>query len=122
DILTPDTLADLRRVLGDAGLPADNFMRMKPWLLTLTLTSLQMMREGYSPQYGLESWFMSRKAPQVEVLELESVREQIGYLEELNAESFLAYTLDAFEAPAAELETMMDAWQCADHDNLQAVL
>lgn len=122
DVLTPATLEELRRVLDGAGLPLESFMRLQPWLLTLSLTSLQMMREGYSPQYGLESWFMARKPADVDVLELESVREQIGYLEELNAESFLAYTLESFEASSEELERMMAAWQCADHENLGALL
>lgn len=122
DVLSPEVLEDLRQVLADVGIPAEGFMRMKPWLLTMTLTALQMARQGYSPQFGLESYFLSRKTPAMDVLELESVREQIGYLEELNAESFLAYTLEGFEAPLEELGAMMDAWQCADHEGLQAAL
>lgn len=122
DVLSPPVLQDLREAMTRAGLPVDTLMRMKPWLLTMTLTALQMTRGGYSPQFGLESYFMGRKPPGMDVLELESVREQIGYLEALNAESFLAYTLAGLDAPPEELERMMDAWRCADHEGLKTVL
>ena len=122
DVLSPATLARLRAVLAELGLPAQYFMGMKPWLVTLMLTGVQMTMHGYLPQYGIESYLLGAMDPATEVLELESIGEQIGFLEELNAESFLAYTLESFEQGEEEIEALMRAWQCANQEELQALL
>lgn len=122
DVVSPDIIADFRRVMGNMGLPADNFMSMQPWFLTLMLTGLQMNALGYLPQYGLESYFLSRKPPGAEILELESIQEQIGFLQQLNAESYLAYTLKSFETGTGEIENLINAWKCADKEPLTEML
>ena len=122
DVVSPDVIADFRRVMGNMGLPAENFMGMQPWFLTLMLTGLQMNALGYLPQYGLESYFLSRKPSGADILELESIQEQIGFLQQLNAESYLAYTLKSFETGPGEIERLVNAWKCADKEPLTEML
>ena len=122
DILSPDVLTDLRRVAGSIGIPADSLMGMQPWLLTIMLTQVQMNRLGYGQEFGLESYFLSQKPPSTQILELESIQQQIGFLENLNAETFLAYTLNTFETGSEEIEALIEAWQCADKGPLTEML
>jgi len=122
DVVSPDVLADFRRVMGNMGLPAENFMSMQPWFLTLMLTGLQMNALGYLPQYGLESYFISRKPARADILELESIQEQIGFLQQLNAEPYLAYTLKSFDTANDEIESLINAWKCADKEPLTEML
>jgi uncharacterized protein YbaP (TraB family) len=122
DVVSPKVMTDFRRVMGELGLPAENFMSMQPWFLTLMLTGLQMNALGYLPQYGLESYFLSQKPDNAEILELESIQEQIGFLQQLNAESYLAYTLKSFATGNAEIESLINAWQCADKEPLTNIL
>lgn len=122
DIVSPDIISDFRRVMGNMGLPAENFMGMQPWFLTLMLTGLQMNALGYLPQYGLESYFLAQKPASTNILELESIQEQIGFLQQLNAESYLEYTLKSFETGDAEIESLISAWKCADKEPLTAML
>lgn len=120
--LSPDTLERLRTTLGSLGLPPEQFMGMKPWLLSLLLTSMQVTREGYLPQFGIEFYLYTRKPRSAQVLELESLEEQLGFLEMLNAESFLRFTLDGLEPGKQELAQLIEAWRCADHESLRNLL
>lgn len=122
DVVSPEVMTDFRRVMGELGLPAENFMSMQPWFLTLMLTGLQMNALGYLPQYGLESYFLAQKPANAEILELESIQEQIGFLQQLNAESYLAYTLKSFATGNDEIEALINAWQCADKEPLTNIL
>ena len=122
DILSPEVLDDLHRVTGSIGLPAESLMGMQPWLLTIMLTQVQMNMLGYGQEFGLESYFLSQKPPSAQILELESIQQQIGFLENLNAETFLAYTLNTFESGNEEIEALIEAWQCADKGPLTNML
>ena len=122
DVISAEVVDEFRRVMANMGMPADNFMGMQPWFLTLMLSSLQLNALGYLPQYGLESYFLGKKAADVEILELESIQQQIGFLEALNAEAYLAYTINSFETGNEEIEALIDAWVCADKGSLQDIL
>ncbi len=122
DVVSSEVLEEFRRVMGNMGLPADNFMTMQPWFLTLMLSSLQMNSLGYLPEYGLESYFLAQKPAQAEILELESIQQQIGFLEALNAETYLAYTINTFESGNEEIEKLVGAWLCADKAPLTEML
>ncbi len=122
DVVSPRVVEQLRQVMAGAGLPVEPFMGMRPWFLTLVLTGIQMTMEGYDASYGTESYLLSRKSAAMSVLELESIEEQMAFLEALDAESFLSYTLQSFEQAGDEIETMMQAWQCADQAQLAGLL
>ncbi|MDT8397983.1 MAG: TraB/GumN family protein [Pseudomonadales bacterium] len=122
DVVSAPVVANFRRVMARMGLPAENFMGMQPWFLTLMLTGLQANMEGYQPQFGVENYLLGQKSADTDVLELESIQEQIAFLEELNAETFLRYTLQDFAGGGEELNAMMAAWQCADQEALAALM
>ena len=122
DVVSQEVITDFRRLMGSIGLPAENFMTMQPWLVTLMLTSLQMNALGYQPEYGLENYFLSRKPANTGILELESIQEQIGFLQALNAETYLAFTIKSYADSNDEIENLIAAWQCADKDPLTDML
>jgi uncharacterized protein len=122
DVITPEIVNKLHLQMSKMGLPADALMTMQPWYITLMLSSIQMTMQGYSPQYGIESYLMSQKSTATDVMELESILEQINTLEELNAESFLAYTLQSFDDGGEQIEQLMSSWQCSDKASLIEIL
>lgn len=122
DVVSPEVVGEFERLMGSLGLPAENFMGMQPWFVTLMLSGLQMNALGYLPEYGLESYFLSRKPAGADILELESIQQQIGFLQALNAESYLAYTIKSFETGKEEIEKLIAAWKCADKGPLEDML
>jgi uncharacterized protein YbaP (TraB family) len=122
DVISPEVIGEFERLMAKLGLPAENFMGMQPWFVTLMLTGLQMNALGYLPEYGLESYFLSQKPAQADILELESIQQQIGFLQALNAESYLSYTIKSFDAGRKEIEDLISAWECADKGPLEQML
>lgn len=119
DLVSAETVARLEAVLTEMGMPAEQFMHMQPWLLNVTLSSLQMLSYGYQPRFGVESYLLQKKSPEMELLELESLEEQLGFLESLNDEVYLLHTLEGFDEGAEEdMATLISAWVCGNHDKL----
>lgn len=122
DVVSADTVANLRQVLQEMNLPADAFFSMQPWFLTLVLSNLQTNALGYSPLYGVESYLLNNRSASTDILELESIEEQIGFLEQMNTEVFLNYTLKSFKDSATLLAALISSWQCADKDKLSDMI
>ena len=122
DMISAETLATLESTLQSLGIPAQQFMRFRPWFITLTLTSQQMLSLGYLPNYGVEFYLHNQKPADVEVLELESMDEQLAFLEELGSEAFLEYTLNSMAEGKAMMQEMAEAWACANKPVLTDLL
>jgi uncharacterized protein YbaP (TraB family) len=121
-LLSADTLTALKTVLEQQHLASDSVMRLKPWMIALLLADLQSSALGFDASWGLESYFLKQRAPGSEVLELESLQQQVDMLEGLDAEVFLSYSLREFEESSAQIEAMVQAWRCGDHPALEALL
>lgn len=120
DVVSAETVALLEQVMADLGVPAAMFQGMQPWFLNVVLASMQMSMYGYMPQHGVELYLLSQKAADTRLLELESVEAQLGFLESLNSETYLRYTLESFDAGSAtEVEALIRAWRCADKETLE---
>ena len=122
DVLSEETLNQLVMTLTGLGLPADNFMNYQPWFLTLLLNNMQMASLGYAPSQGIEAYLIRHKPDLTDVLELESIQEQISFLQELNGESYLAYTLLGFEDAKETINEMINAWKCGDQEDLDRII
>jgi len=83
---------------------------------------IQVNSLGYLPEYGLESYFLSQKPADADILELENIVQQIGFLQTLNAETFLAYSISDFDSASSEIEDMIQYWMCADKPRLRELL
>jgi uncharacterized protein YbaP (TraB family) len=121
-VVSPEAYASLQQVLEGMGLPVAGVNNLKPWLIALMLTNLQVSSLGYSALDGLEMYFTTRKSPQSDILELESMEQQLAMLDSLDPEMFLGYSLEDLQNGAAQLDSMVRAWRCADHDELSAFL
>ena len=120
------TREDLNNKLSDLGLPPAYFGRFKPWLLAVTLTTLELQRLGFNPLYGIDLHFFKKaKADGKELAYLESVEYQLNLLGKMNTQdqkSFLRQTLKDLDVSAQLADDMMTAWQNGDADELYELL
>jgi len=122
DVLSTETLGTLEQVLQGIGIPMDNFMQFKPWMVALLLTNLQAGALGYDPRFGLESYLMGQRQADTPILELESLEQQLGMLEALHPETFLGYSLQEYASGSALMENMVAAWRCGDKETLEGIV
>lgn len=134
-MLPPDT--DLRAQLSDdawrrlephlesSGLPQAMALRMRPWLLALTLTALELERSGFDPAHGIDRYVWNRtKAIGAERVALETVEDQIDLFSSLegeDGEAFLLYSLEELETVTEEMDELARDWRNGRLDHIEAM-
>ena len=99
---------------------------MEPWFAGLTVVTLALAKEGFSPAAGVEQVVLQRaEADRKEVLGLETLEEQLGALDGLPLElqrDFLLKALEDAGRPGEALEDFLEAWRRGDEAALAAGL
>jgi len=124
--ISATTRQSLEKKLQDLGLPAATFARFKPWFMALTLTTLELQRLGFNPQYGIDLHFYTKaKADNKALAYLEPVEYQLdllGKMDSRDQKSFLDQTLKDLDNSAQLADQMMAAWQNGEADDLYTLL
>lgn len=122
--LQPALVAELKSVLGRAGLPPEAILRMKPWMAGTTLTLMAAMQAGYAVDQGIDVVLLAQaRARGKPVLELENADEQVASLERLppgEQEAFVAQAvrLAGSDAIRGYVDDLVVAWRRGDADGL----
>lgn len=104
-------------------IPLHRLTEAEPWLAAVTIEQMMLSRIGFDSSFGLESHLL-RKAAQdsKEVLGLETLEQQLEFLDTLSIEAQRALLLETLEE-AANIEAMMDslvrAWRLGDIEFLE---
>ena len=126
DQLSPDTLNALKSFLDERTIPFSPFNSMKPWLVAMAITGAEMLRQGYSPQFGIDKHFLDQaKATGTPVRALESADFQIDLLAGFpddEQDRFLLYTIRQTGEGAEVVEDMMGAWKSGNVDMLEELI
>jgi len=118
-------LARLSRTLERYGIPLEQAQPMKPFLVAITLASMEYAIAGFDPSLGVDMHF-ARRARQdgKPLVELESFGGQIALMNNMSSrlqESLLQETLESIdngEIPAL-VDSMVNAWKSGDGKKLQ---
>jgi uncharacterized protein YbaP (TraB family) len=121
--VSPETMKALGALCEGLGIPTASAERMKPWLLSLSLSSLTLMKQGYSPDLGIDRHFTrAAKENKKEILELESMEYQIKLLAGLSEElqvKFLELTVEEAANAKERMEKIVGAWSKGDTQLLE---
>jgi uncharacterized protein YbaP (TraB family) len=115
----------IREETARAGLPMDLVYNQKPWFLGLTLESIELMKSGYDPNYGIDKYFLSKAEGRKKISELESLDYQINLLAGLNDEEqelFLLYTLRELRILVQEVDKLVDAWKSGAVEKMESTI
>ncbi len=118
--LSDDAWRRLEPHLESSGLPQVMALRMRPWLLALTLTALELERSGFDPAHGIDRYVWNRtKATGAERVALETVEDQIDLFSSLegeDGEAFLLYSLEELETVTEVMEELAGDWRAGRLD------
>lgn len=126
--LTPELYQALADKLPQIGMPPDHVHALKPHLLAMTLTMLEVQRLGYEPALGLDLHFAQRaKREGKPIVELESMAQQMDLFEALPAEvqeDMLRAALEALDDGSlqTELERLVSAWRSGDASGIEQAM
>jgi len=124
----PATLyGDVTEVARDLGVPLDLARRMKPPMLAMALTLIEVSRIGMEPRFGIDLHFSQRaRADGKEIVELESVAQQVALLDALPADTQVAMldqTLRGIRSGslARDMDALIDAWKRGDAERIDEI-
>jgi hypothetical protein len=116
----------LEKKMSLIGLPLAQFSRFKPWFVALTLTTLELQRLGYNPEYGIDVYIFNRaKTDGKEISFLEPAEFQIdllGNMVEQDQNDFLSQTLKDLEVVNELAGDLVKSWEDGDADRLHELL
>lgn len=116
------TWARLEAWAGKNGIPLASFNSFEPWFVGLTISIVEMTRQGLDPKLGLDNHFMDKAlAAGKPTSGLERAQEQIAVLDGMDAaeqRQFIVESLEQAEKGAAETQRLHDAWRRGDADGL----
>lgn len=132
----PDTLdrhlpatiyRDVTDVVRDLGVPLDLARRMKPPMLAMALTLMEVSRIGMEPRYGIDLHFSQRaRTDGKEIVELESVAQQVALLDALPSDTQIAMldqTLRGIRSGSLtrDMDALIDAWKRGDAERVDDI-
>jgi uncharacterized protein YbaP (TraB family) len=124
--LDPGTRQLLEKKITEFGLPLEAFSRFKPWFVAVQIEIVQLLRLGFSPQYGIDVHFFDRaKSAGKEVGFLESTEFQIdlfGSMDKQDQNAFLNQTLKELELADEMAGGLIKFWKAGDAARLHDLL
>ncbi len=115
--LSKETEALLAPALARIGLPRQNVEPLRPWLLAMMITVVELQRAGYDPEYGIDRLLLGWARNRKRVVALETVEEQLGTfagLPDAQQERFLQATLREASGAGEQVVQLFAAWRAGD--------
>lgn len=100
----------------------EGFHKFKPWMLALTITSMELVKMGFDPNYGIDKYFLEKAAGKKEIRELEGIQFQLNLFDGLTKEEndqFLFASLQEISGPKEEFDRMIEVWLKGDADLME---
>ncbi|RPF70319.1 TraB/GumN family protein [Aurantiacibacter spongiae] len=123
-LMTEENRAEYEAALADLGVPAAALDQFEPWMVSLNLSMLPLLKAGYQPDQGVEMVLRGR-ADGKERAALETVDQQIDLFDTLPMDKQLVYLDDAVEAVPGmvdSIEKMKVEWLEGDADGLAELM
>lgn len=118
DLLGAASYAEAEKLALAADIPLELLSRAEPWYAAMNVELMLLMRLGFNPALGLETHMTElAKNDRKEILGLETMRQQLGFLDGLSADAQREMFMQALRE-GAELDELMDqmidAWRIGD--------
>jgi hypothetical protein len=123
--LDPETAKLLGPAAERVGLPLAGLERMRPWVVAVTLSVMELQRAGYQSGLGVDRVFLDRARGTKEIIELESAEGQLRMLASLPEplqDAMLRDQLSRSEQFTQGLERLTEAWRAGDAEQLEALI
>lgn len=120
-----ETYELIRKEFGGFGIPLELINKQRPWFLALTLTSLELVKLGFDPNYGIDKYFLTKAAGKKKILELESLDYQINLFSgfsDIEQELFLLHTLKELNIIKQDADNLISAWTSGDVKGLESIM
>jgi len=123
--LSPEAFELVKKQLTELGASLEAANKYRPWFLALSLASIEIVKLGFDPNYGIDRYFLAKATEKKKIVELESLEYQINLfsaLSEKDQELFLLYTLKDIKVLERELDKLIKAWAAGDEKGIELIM
>ena len=126
DLMGEELFAKAQEAAAVIDIPLDMLAQSEPWLAAMTVELMMLYRIGFNPMLGVEMTMVNRATADGKPVEgLETVDEQLAFLDGLPLEAqreMLLQTLEESAAIGESVDDMIDAWHRGDTAALEEQL
>ena len=125
DMLDEKQRASYDAAMTKLGMPVETFDRFEPWYASMMLSMLPIMKEGYSPESGVEAVLTTKGGEAKPRGELETIEFQMSLFDQLPLDSQIAFLVQAAEGVdtiKGMLDKMIAEWLEGDADGLAELM
>lgn len=122
--IDPETRAKLSSFLGSYGIPPEAFARFRPWMVSLTVSTLPLIKSGMNPNEGIDMYFLN-KAGSKRVEQLEDAEWQIKLLAEYpesDADGSLSHAIDQAKTANETASKLESFWSQGAADKIKDLM
>lgn len=124
-VLDRKTYQAFSGLLNAKGIPIAVFEKFTPAGATLALTAIEMQKMGMVESLGVDKHFLMRaKADQKQTHYLETLDEQLGFIESMNSldpNKLIQASIKEMNGIGEKMSSMLDAWKSGDLVDLEDV-
>ncbi len=124
--VSPETYGLAEKRAQELGIDIRALSPLKPWVVALTMTALQLRKLGFDPNYGIDRYLAGRAMKSGKTtVGLETAAFQIGLIDQLSErdqESMLRQSLKEMDLLDKGLNQIVRAWSTGDVASLEALL
>jgi uncharacterized protein YbaP (TraB family) len=117
DNLSDKSYQKISEIFKKNNIPEASYSKFRPWLAIMTVTQLEVSKSGYDSQSGIDYYFLQKsKKDDKEVLELESLEEQIKALSSLDkmADDYFNYAIEEMDKTGDYIDDIYKYWSRGD--------
>jgi uncharacterized protein len=124
--VAPETYSLAEKRAQELGIDIQALSLLKPWVVALTMTALQLQKLGFDPNYGVDRYLAERAVKSGKTMVgLETVAFQIGLIDQLperDQEAMLQQSLKEMDLLDRGLDQIVRAWSTGDVTTLEGLL
>lgn len=123
--LSPETWNKLLLAAHEQHLDIAKLQDKQPWLIVFSLATLAITKSGFSPNFGIDQYFLKGAQGRKPIIELESAEQQMLLMttfSRVEQERLLKETLDQLEQASSYFRSMLKAWNSGDVSTVQELI
>jgi uncharacterized protein YbaP (TraB family) len=123
--LARDVLVQADERLRRLGLAMAQLSRFKAWFIAQTISVMELKRLGYSPEHGIDVYFLNKARGVKKIVELETAEQQVAIFDGMNdkqQELFLLETIKQVDDTQKHAQEIMEAWKLADTGRIETLM
>lgn len=124
DDLSEDVFIMLKNHLEKNNIPMANLMKFKPGMIVMTLESMQLMKLGFLPEYGIDMHFIKKSQGIKPILELETIDDQLDLLidSSLDKNLLIKDSILEWERAGELMEKVVLFWADGNADQMENLI